>query len=927
METSEAANSDALEVQHENIPQSLRDRPQWVCWSGEMKGDKLTKIPKCPRTGYNASHSNPKHWGTYEEARQAHLNNARKYRGIGYVFHEKDPYCGIDLDNCRDPKTGNFDQWAVKILQKLNSYAEVSPSGTGVKIFVRAELPGGARKNDRIEMYSCKRFFTITGVKVGDAAEPVERQEAVDELYKEYFGTDDDCQRAKPASPNKPSKSCTPPSFEPEEIQVGDVILRPDAEPPPHLLQALLEVDPKFKATWELNRPDLKDQSQSSFDLSLATQAALAGWSPQETADLIIAFRRKTGDQPEKALRADYMLTGKFALIPKVLEDVQKCKDNQIRELVDEAISKNNPRILFDNIEQLVQDSVADYAKARTVLKGHFGAKLSLGLLDKAVKEARIKLERKKVQESEIPTIQINLRQHREVVKDACAVLEATNSKSPKIFYRSGEIVTITTDERDRVVIAPVGESCMRLIITRCADFVSETQSGFTPTMPPKELLHSVLSNKEFKLPPLNYVTTTPILAGDGRIIDTPGYDKNSGVYFHPVNGIPTIPEKPNKGDGLQAARFLADELFHDLPFEDRAEPGRRTEANFWSPSLANLMALFITPVVRLMVKRVPIAVITAPIGGHAKTLTAEIIARVATGKAPGLKGLPPNAKDEEVEKLIASSLRSGTQFTVLDNIEGRLRSPALCRAVTAEIFSSRLLGTNTTLELPVATTWVVTGNNIVLVGDLPRRAYWIRLNAKVTAPHLREGFKHKNLEKWVEANRQQLVGALLTMVKAWVEAGMPPAGKLPVFGGFQEWVQVVGGVLNFCGVKGFLDNLIKNLRDDDSEEWEEFLSVWLDEHQVSEHGRPIPITVNQLIETIFDKKTFGRLRNALPLGLADYLDSPTRGFRRRVGLALKAKEQVRFGDRALYLQREPQVDRRSGAAGWVVCEGNVKNE
>jgi hypothetical protein len=706
------------------------------------------------------------------------------------------------------------------------------------------------------------------------------------------------------------------------EIKIGDIILRPDAEPPTELFTAMMELDPKFKATWNFERDDLQDQTQSGHDLALATLAALGGWKAQEIADLIIAFRGKTGNQPEKALREDYMLTGQYALIPKAMKDAQEHKNNPARELVDQAISQNKPGLLFDNVENLARLSKAKYAKMRAEIKEHFGNKLTLGLFDKAVDEARLEIERNKVQRSEVPAVQINLRQHREVVDDACSALEGENSKRPEVFYRSGEVVTVTTDERDRVVIVPVGEARMRLVISRCADFVSETQSGFSPVVPPKDVIHSILANKGLKLPALKYVTTTPILVKNGRIIDKAGYDASSGVYLCPTDGIPSIPLKPSKEDAVRAAKFLADELFHDIPFEDRGEVEKRTENNYWSASLANLMGLLITPVVRLLVKRVPIAVITAPTGGHAKTLITQIISVTSTGKIPGMMGLSPNCKDEEVEKLVASSLRAGNQFTVFDNIEGRLRSPALCRAVTAEVFSARLLGTNTTLELPVNTTWCVTGNNLVLAGDLPRRAYWIRLNARISNPHMREGFKHEDLEGWVNSNRESLVSALLTMVKAWTSAGMPSAsGKPPKFGGFESWVTIVGGILDFCGVKGFLGNLVQNLKDDEAEEWEEFLSVWFDEYQFYKNGKPLPVTVNELIEAIHDDTMYA-LKRVLPLSIADYFDNPTKGFRRRVGLVLKAKEEARFGKRPLYLKRIPDVDSRTKAAGWVVMEG-----
>ena len=85
------------------------------------------------------------------------------------------------------------------------------------------------------------------------------------------------------------------------------VTLTPDAEPPSEKLVAAILESPTFRETWDRARSDLSDGSASGYDLSLATIAMLRGWSDNETARLILAWRRRHGMHPEKALRADYM--------------------------------------------------------------------------------------------------------------------------------------------------------------------------------------------------------------------------------------------------------------------------------------------------------------------------------------------------------------------------------------------------------------------------------------------------------------------------------------------------------------------------------------------------------------------------------------------------------------------------------------------
>jgi len=94
---------------------------------------------------------------------------------------------------------------------------------------------------------------------------------------------------------------------EAEPLSSEPLVLRPDAEPPAVKLLDLASTSPAFWETWNRRRSDLADGSQSGFDLSLATIAALCGWTDQEIADLIIAHRRHHGQKPEKALREDYV--------------------------------------------------------------------------------------------------------------------------------------------------------------------------------------------------------------------------------------------------------------------------------------------------------------------------------------------------------------------------------------------------------------------------------------------------------------------------------------------------------------------------------------------------------------------------------------------------------------------------------------------
>jgi putative DNA primase/helicase len=141
----------------DKIPPELKAFPQWVCY-------RSNKIPVNPKTGDNAKADEPATWGEFDQAVrhwEAHRGNG--IAGIGFEFSSADSCSGIDLDHCRDPATGEIEPWALEIVRRLNSYTEVSPSGMGLHIIVKASVPPGGNRKGRVEMYDSARYFTMTG--------------------------------------------------------------------------------------------------------------------------------------------------------------------------------------------------------------------------------------------------------------------------------------------------------------------------------------------------------------------------------------------------------------------------------------------------------------------------------------------------------------------------------------------------------------------------------------------------------------------------------------------------------------------------------------------------------------------------------------------------------------------------------------------
>jgi putative DNA primase/helicase len=154
----------------ENIPEELTERAQWVCWRYEERDGKLTKVPYTPYDETRASTTDLMTWDIFDAALGYYENYSQilpglpPMDGIGFVFSSADPYVGIDLDDCRNPESGEIAPWALEILDRVrDGYVEISPSGTGIHVIIRGDVRGGGIRRGPVEMYSRGRYFTITG--------------------------------------------------------------------------------------------------------------------------------------------------------------------------------------------------------------------------------------------------------------------------------------------------------------------------------------------------------------------------------------------------------------------------------------------------------------------------------------------------------------------------------------------------------------------------------------------------------------------------------------------------------------------------------------------------------------------------------------------------------------------------------------------
>lgn len=182
-----------------HYPESLKALPIWTLWRLEpdRKG-RQTKIPYSPHYDGRASSTNPKTWGTFDEAVRKNESRPGYYNGIALIISKDYDLVFIDIDHCVDAD-GVLNETASDIVGSFGEqYMEFSQSGTGIHIIARGSIPKSFKNSQNgVEMYGDKRFVALTG-NAFDKSEPTEEQPVIDELYRRY---------KTPDKPKKPVKS------------------------------------------------------------------------------------------------------------------------------------------------------------------------------------------------------------------------------------------------------------------------------------------------------------------------------------------------------------------------------------------------------------------------------------------------------------------------------------------------------------------------------------------------------------------------------------------------------------------------------------------------------------------------------------------------------------------------------------------------
>lgn len=395
--------------------------------------------------------------------------------------------------------------------------------------------------------------------------------------------------------------------------------------------------------------------------------------------------------------------------------------------------------------------------------------------------------------ESDSGRPQIELTLDEKCVNDQ--VIEAL-AKRGDILDHNGSLAVISDEhvdgEESRKTIQNLSLATLREIISETCRFFTweQTKEGEDVEVfqrIPRWCYEAVLARGSWAgIRPIRGIVTSPVLRADGSILQTQGYDVDSGLFVDLTEAFPEINSDPTAKAISDAVATLFD-LVSDFPFKDSAS------RSAWLASL-------LTPLAREAYRGCtgPLFLFDANVRGSGKSLLADINSLIVTGREATRLTAPQN--DEEARKRITALVNDSDRVVLIDNITGRFGCASLDAALTGTVWKDRRLGHTELIEAPLRMTWYASGNNVILAADTARRVCHIRLESPLENPEDRSGFKYADIRKHVRKNRPALLAASLTILRGYIAAGWPEQNLKP-WGSFEGWSDLVRNSIVWCGL------------------------------------------------------------------------------------------------------------------------------
>lgn len=497
---------------------------RWVVWryklrEGKRTEPKWTKPPHQPNGKY-ASHNDATTWAPFADVIAAYKEGI--YDGIGIVLSADDDLAGIDLDHCIS-EAGEIYPWARGIIDECASYAELSPSGQGVRIFVRGTIPAG-RKYKRpdgmgIEVYADSRYLTVTGHCIGS-------QTTISSVNLPELVT-----REMP-EPETPSPQ--------QERRRREVATSND-----DLLERARKAKngPQFAALYDAGDTSRYGGDESSADLALCN--LLAFWLNRDSGSIDHAFRRSAlmrdkWDEPHFAGGETY---GQRT----ISKAIANCKE----PYKGRSIASNGNRLTERNLMAPQQNDEND--DTRPALNAGEGdlrviTEQSLNALSAANDDTHL-------------------------VRYAGSLCRLKKDDSGVLT----PIKLTAKHVRDELSLYARWYKLRQIKLPDSA----ESQTVAVPAFPPIAICDNILVKVELPFPVLSAIVDVPTFAPDGTLHTERGYDEKTKTFYEPAPGMEAIniPPHPTEDEIAQARDVLLEDFMGDFLFTSPSDKANAVAA------------------------------------------------------------------------------------------------------------------------------------------------------------------------------------------------------------------------------------------------------------------------------------------------------------------------------------------------------------
>ena len=378
--------------------------------------------------------------------------------------------------------------------------------------------------------------------------------------------------------------------------------------------------------------------------------------------------------------------------------------------------------------------------------------------------------------------------------------LESAFSVLPDAYQRSLQLVEVVEEQRPRLiaagtpVIRPMNAHSLGVMVDRhmsCLGWKPKAKEWQPCAAPDKLALLPMLHYGRWRAArPLWSVVESPFFRPDHTIWQTAGYDEGTGYLYRPNAVFPLVPENPSQGDAKNCLTSLR-HVFCDFPYVSDAA------------SIVPIACL-LTILARAAIDgNVPIFLFEASVRGSGKTKQGDAVHVIATGRLPPHSTFPADEAEQRKELLAMALTAAPVAF--LDNIKGLFGGAPLEAAVTSGEMRQRILGRTELAVVPWLATIIGTGNNMTPTEDILRRSLVSRVEPEVEDPTKGRTFQHHPLIPWVFAERERLIVAALTILRAYAVKGCPDAGTGKMES-FDEWAALIPGAIVFAGGPNVLE-------------------------------------------------------------------------------------------------------------------------